>query len=325
MRNFLGGIGLITLILAGCKENIDVFIPDSSNVVDPNAGDIAHLFRELAPSLQTHSGQAEEAWTFRSEGGVVVTFPANAFVDGNGLSVSGAVEADILEVFSMGDMIRNRLQAVSKGRLFESAGMIFVNVRQNGKTLHLAPKSKMEVQLPAQDINPSVELFYEAEIETRPFSWLEADEETPGAPANVFATERYDPELQIWTPAYEFYSDRLGWMAVGVLSPTGGEMTSLCAGLPSGYGKNNTAVFLALPGTNSVLEFSWNSEDGARQCCLNDVPAGQDGVLVALSERGAGLFHFRYAEINTGFGSTAVTMKPAETSRNDILEFLNGL
>ncbi|MFT5646997.1 MAG: cytochrome c2 [Aureispira sp.] len=93
--------------------------------------------------------------------GTVFHVPANAFLDKNGDVYNGQVEIELLEAFTLEDMILGNLTTVSDdGRLLESNGMFRFSMKGNGKVLKVNPAAKVMLTIPAVNLEDDSQFFY---------------------------------------------------------------------------------------------------------------------------------------------------------------------
>lgn len=109
--------------------------------------------------------------------GTIFHIPANAFVDKNDEVYKGVVEIELLEAFSLEDMVLGNLTTVSDdGRWLESSGMFRFSIKGKGKILKVNPKSKVMLSLPAFDLQDDSQIFYGNLQEQGTVIWSLADD-----------------------------------------------------------------------------------------------------------------------------------------------------
>lgn len=93
--------------------------------------------------------------------GTIFHIPANAFVDRNNELYTGKVEIELLEAFTLEDMILGNLATVSDdGRFLESNGMFRFSIKGNGNTLKVNPKAKVMMTVPVVNLQDDSQFFY---------------------------------------------------------------------------------------------------------------------------------------------------------------------
>ena len=121
---------------------------------------LEEYFNTNIPQGENFSVSASNGGTIYGKKGSVISIPPNAFVTQNGLPVNGNVDIRIKEIFTNSDMIFSGIFPVSKGDIINSGGEIFVSASQNGNTLRVANGKYLAVDMPAQAVDPQMELFF---------------------------------------------------------------------------------------------------------------------------------------------------------------------
>ena len=108
--------------------------------------------------------------------GAIFHIPANGFVDEKGAVYKGLVEIELLEAFTLKDMILGNLTTVSEdGRLLESSGMFRFSIKGNGKTLTVNPAAKVMMTIPALNLKDDSQIFYANVDDDENLTWSLAD------------------------------------------------------------------------------------------------------------------------------------------------------
>ena len=142
------------LALSGCQEDIDVFEP-----AELTSGDISRFFEAVQSNPLQYSWNASEEHILPVPGSGQVIVPSNALATQDGSPVTGMVQASVLEIHNKGALIRNNAATAAQNRLLESAGIVFLEIRQNGQPLQLAVGQTIRVQLSTANYNPQFRLF----------------------------------------------------------------------------------------------------------------------------------------------------------------------
>lgn len=146
-------VGLIALVSFGsCKK-------ETTNT-GSNYSSVQSFFSQSKMQTQTFTVNASLGGTITGAKGTVVTFPSNAFVKGNGATVTGSVTIELKEVFSKKDMIYEGVYPVAYGQyLLNSGGEYFLSATQNGVQVNVKKGRFFEVALPAQQVDPNMQFF----------------------------------------------------------------------------------------------------------------------------------------------------------------------
>lgn len=173
---------------------------------------------------QSFTVNASAGGTITGAKGTVVTFPPNAFLDGNGNRVTGNVSIELKEVFNKADMIAAGVFPVAYGSaLLNSGGEYFLSATQNGNKVNLEKGRFFQMRLPAQAADPNMQFFLQADNDTLAgINWVLPDT----AVVNVDSQWVVSPVGGFsftTTPdsAYVITCDSLGWGNADVfMSPT---------------------------------------------------------------------------------------------------------
>jgi cytochrome c2 len=110
------------------------------------------------------------------EKGTIFHIPANAFVDALGEPYKGQVEIELLEAFSLEDMILGNLTTLTDdGEMLESSGMFRLSIKGNGELLKVNPNVKVMMTIPAVNTKDDSQFFYGKVNEEEDLLWSLAD------------------------------------------------------------------------------------------------------------------------------------------------------
>lgn len=120
---------------------------------------IDSIYSGLRPAIEKFEINPEQTQEIEAQNGTKILIPANSFVDGFGNAVSGNVELEIIEVNELVDFLACGLQTLSDNRLLESAGMIFVDAKNEGKSLRIAEDRKISISMPMMKKGQGFNMF----------------------------------------------------------------------------------------------------------------------------------------------------------------------
>ncbi len=86
--------------------------------------------------------------SFYGNSGTRYVFPANAFMDATGATITGTVQIAATEYLKRGEMIFSKALPISNGEPLESGGEVNVVVTHNGQEVFLRPGFYMQANLP---------------------------------------------------------------------------------------------------------------------------------------------------------------------------------
>jgi len=108
---------------------------------------------------QTFFIDASVDTVIETAGGIVLSVPANAFLDSLGKTVSGKVEFVFKEALTPSDIINAGLSTTSGGKLLETGGMFFVDARKDGAALKINAKKGIYAEIPTESVKSGMKLF----------------------------------------------------------------------------------------------------------------------------------------------------------------------
>jgi hypothetical protein len=109
--------------------------------------------------------------------GTKITIPKGAFVNENGIAITGNITLEILEVMDQSSMIWYGLPTMSNGRMLESGGELMVKAYANGQELGLANGKSLAIKMPSDNNKAEMTLYYgvETKAEIGDVNWLLGD------------------------------------------------------------------------------------------------------------------------------------------------------
>jgi hypothetical protein len=141
MKHFLSLLAVAALLYACQKE---VSSAESLKTVQVS---LPQFFKNNTAPIHRFTATASDFISFTTAKGTDVQFPDNAFVTLNNVPVTGAVEIEIKEIFTPGEMILNNTPTMSNGAPLVSGGEFFVRARQNNEVLKLAPGKYIRISV----------------------------------------------------------------------------------------------------------------------------------------------------------------------------------
>lgn len=111
------------------SRRVDIFVTFGEKM--PN---LLSLYKALEDPVQIFKIRTDRDTVIRGSKGTVINIPKNAF---KGVPSGATVDFQLKEAYSMGDIIRENLNAMSGNRLLETGGMIYTAAALNNQTLSL--------------------------------------------------------------------------------------------------------------------------------------------------------------------------------------------
>ncbi|KAA3637961.1 MAG: OmpA family protein [Bacteroidetes bacterium] len=97
--------------------------------------------------------------------------PANVFVDKNGNPVTDLIDIQLVECFTLGDMISMNLHTLSDGEILQTGGMFKLTATSNGQAVYLKKDANISVSIPTDIYRPNMTLFYGAGHGDNDLNW----------------------------------------------------------------------------------------------------------------------------------------------------------
>jgi TonB family protein len=100
------------------------------------------------PNVQSFQFESLDGATIEGENGMLIIVPQQAFVDLGGNPITGKVEFNLVEAFSIEEMVLYKLQTVSNGSKLESGGMFYLEATINGVSVQVNPARPLYIEIP---------------------------------------------------------------------------------------------------------------------------------------------------------------------------------
>lgn len=308
------GIGMM-LALSGCQEDIDVFEP-----AELTSGDISRFFEAVQTTPRQYSWEASEEQILPVSGSGQAVIPPNVLAMQDGSPVTGMVQASVLEIHNKGALIRNNAATAAQNRLLESAGIVFLEIRQNGQPLQLAVGQTIRVQLSTANYNPQFRLFAGSPSDGSRMEWAEVNTEE----APIRALEFFNESNGQWEEGFEILAAKLGWLQCARYADNSPGSATACVRLPVGFSRQNTATFLAMQSINAVIRLEEPGEDGLYRICQGNLPSGLKGEFIVITEGDEGDYYFSRQPVII-MENLTINIVPEKVQLSDIMLALDKL
>ena len=228
------------LVYTGCKKEL---------ISDGKAVPFSYLerddfFETNAPRPERFTFSAGTSNFLEGQQGTCIYIPENAFVDQNGNPVKGQFDFELLEVFTVSDMIFAGKMTVSGGQLLSSGGEFYVNAEQNGQQLKLAPGKSVNIEVPTNNPTPQM-AFFRGDESSGTFDWVADTSTTVTTVVDTSSQQQYYsfacPTLWNWMNCDYYFSDPR-------------PKTNVEIQVPAGYDQTNTSVFVYVPVDNIMVQ-----------------------------------------------------------------------
>lgn len=218
---------------------------------------------------QSFNETAGTAFSITGEKGIKLNFPANAFLDGSGNQVSGAIKLTLKEVLSKKDILLSGKMTESNGQLLVSGGEFQILATKNGQALKLNPAAEIITRVPKTLSSEPMDLFLFAPGIAGDSTWTQVQKRTQGTPEYYeFALPGFG-----WVNCDYFYSDARPKTTITVSPTFTGASPSI----------KDQSVYLIFDELNTVIGLPFNIDLNKHQSYLNSMPIGLTAKLAVIA------------------------------------------
>jgi hypothetical protein len=119
----------------------------------------ASFFSALHKPAQVFLINTDRDTMLRCVEGTELFIPAGTFATASGQRATGSAEIRIREFYALTDIIGEKLSTTSGEKLLETGGMLHIDARASNEALSVRPGAHMDLNMPAQNFNPMMQLF----------------------------------------------------------------------------------------------------------------------------------------------------------------------
>lgn len=113
----------------------------------------------ISPEVQRIVVDPKKDELIECKDGTVILIPKHAFADQAGNIVTEPVTLEIIEALTKDKMIGYNLATMNDGKPLESAGMLYIQPKRNGKNLLLADGKSIHVEIPTDNYNANMKAW----------------------------------------------------------------------------------------------------------------------------------------------------------------------
>lgn len=232
--------------------------------------------------MQTFKVSPKKEIVIKGEKGTIIRIPENAFVDSKGVTVTGEITIELLEIYTKSDMLLNNVQTTSNQKLLETRGMIYLRAISKNIEVNLKKDEFYTIEFPTKNKQKDMNIFY-GDTTSHNINWQQSNRN--------FRSDYTYIENQKELNKYIFNSTEFGWINCDrFINLT--ETTDLIVNTTDTLGVNFCLVFKSM---NSVM----NVSDRNGVIKFYNVPVGQPATLIA----------FKRTSQETFYSSKAVTLQ----------------
>lgn len=165
--NNIGNIALLIFIigiLSGCTEPTNQFVLKVFEN-DP--------FKSTVVESQFYTVEVDDPAVVAGNEGTRIVILNGSLLDESGLAVTGSVEVELSEAYSLSDMLLSNLTTMSNGQLLETDGMIYINFRKDGKELRINPDQPIYIEMPTNKKKEGMQVYTGERDEEGNMNWID--------------------------------------------------------------------------------------------------------------------------------------------------------
>jgi hypothetical protein len=121
---------------------------------------------------QTFMIKAGKDTVIETQGGMVLSIPANGFLSNDGSAVNGEIEFIVKEALDAASVIKSGLSSKAGDKLLETGGMFFIDARKDGNALRINPRTSILGQIPADSLKAGMQLFRGERLANGGIDWV---------------------------------------------------------------------------------------------------------------------------------------------------------
>ena len=303
-------ISFFLLGLASCQKDYDFFEEvsgmDSSWVatVSPQAPVMELqniLMRPLFADSFYASGQSA---TILNNQGLSCIFPGD-LVTQTGTLATGTLQLNSYFFRNKGDFIRNQISTVSGGRLLETKGVFYINLKKNEGMVSLS-QNTAQFQYEVPDFIPGLQVYFS----NSPVNWQKTI--SPQINNVIFSQNNYLLSAM-----------QLGWIAAARPLDTASIPLQISISLPPNYTNSNTCAWVVLNHKTSIVKMDADIQAKKFSCSL--LLPDQDITVVVLSKQAGSYFMGKIETITTMAASQTLAVTPVISSLQNLNAYLDSL
>lgn len=271
-------LGVFTISMYSCSKDrlIPVEVDTVTEEVNPFKDKVFEspynlpLLSKLASKAEKiRINNANELPIITKKGTELWIYESNVRTQQNGL-VSYPFDVEIIELYTLKDMLLHKKPTVSFDRMLVTGGAIYLNVSKNGTNLNVNLQNPPNISVPTKKPDENMWLFYGAVDNVENFTWAEARRDTIRND-----TVKIVPPIFAGRGKYELFPERFGWINCDKFYNYAGEKTNVSFVSPK-LGLENMIIFMLFPNINSVIQ--------VYQGKSLEVPVGEEVKIVALAQ-----------------------------------------
>lgn len=248
-------------------SNKTKIIPKTNNINKANDANenliiAKNFFSKLSNASQLFTINAAKDTIIICSNGTALNIKANSFTTQNKVLVKGLVQLEIKEVYNFTDVVANGLHTLSNSNLLESAGMVYINAKQNQQALDVNIRQPLEISMATAPKKEDMQLFYLDK---------NANDNLLNTKINWIANGQMQNEKQ------SFLIRNFGWLNSSQFNKKNNEKTTIKIALQNETDSNAIRAMLLFPNMKSVIHLYYKNGNLVQQ----NIPIGEEAYLVS--------------------------------------------
>jgi len=257
---------------------------------------------------------------FVSEDGIQFTVPNHAFRDGNGDTIFGTVDVELIEIITPSDMILMNKTTTSDGDPLVTGGQFKATFTSNENPVFISEDTVLYVRVPTEISDPNMRVFNGTEDATGFLNWKPAPDSIGDPLKTTITSETLTNGIIQDYYTFVMNSSSANWINCDYFYDVPGTKTELMVALPDEHKNSNTLFFIHF---NSIQSVMGGFFDGNNFVSNGRIPIGTAVELVFVSEID-GDYKSKFIPITVSNGySNTITLDP--TTYDDIIEDIKEL
>ncbi len=221
-----------------------------------------NFFSKLSNASQFFTINASKDTNIICSNGTALNIKANSFTTQNKTIVKGIVQLEIKEAYHITDVIANGLHTVSNSNLLQSAGMIYMNAKQNNQALDINIRQPIQITMASYYKKDGMQLFYLDK---------NANDNLLNTKINWIANGQMQDEK------HGFLIRNFGWLNSSHFNTKKNEKTSVKIALQNERDSNAIRAMLVFSKMKSVINLYYKNGNLMQQ----NLPIGEEAYIVS--------------------------------------------
>ena len=247
---------------------------------------IGNIFDRLKKESQFFKVSNKKDIEIKGNEGTIITIPKNSLVTKNGKIITETIEIELQEFYKKSDIIEANLHTMSDGKILESGGMVFINVKHGNENLQLKRGATVQLEFASRKDIRGMDTFYGEEKDDQ-INWVPKNNSVLVTTASVVVDDE-DGESRIFTQRDTILSkenteedklilksNKLGWINCDRFYKLENK-TDLIVKSETSFKPHIRLIFKDI---NSIMPINFNKQ--RQEFLAKDIPVGQKATLIA--------------------------------------------